>query len=117
VARLIEGPTQVIATGGGAFMDAGTRALMLARCTTVWLDVEVEILAERVDRRDHRPLLKGQDSLARLRDLAALRDPFYAEAHFAVRSGRLPHEKTVEQIISALACAPQGHFPDRTSAR
>src|SRR4051812_37935619 len=88
-ARPVEGPTRVIATGGGAFMDAGTRALMLSRCTTIWLDVEVEILAERVGRRDHRPLLKGQDSLARLRHLAALRDPFYAEAHIAVRSGRL----------------------------
>ena len=59
LARLIEGPPRVIATGGGAFMDDETRALILARCTAIWLDAEVETLAERVGRRDHRPLLKG----------------------------------------------------------
>ena len=117
LARLVEGPRRVIATGGGAFMDAGTRALMLERCIAVWLDVDVEILAERVARRDHRPLLKGQDPLSRLRDLAALRNPVYAEAHIAIRSGRLPHERTVEKIISALASDPQVDSPDRTSAR
>jgi len=117
LARLVEGPPRVIATGGGAFMDAGTRAMMLTRCIAVWLDVDVEILAERVARRDHRPLLKGQDPLSRLRELAALRNPFYAEAHIAIRSGRLPHERTVEQIISALGNDPPVHFPDRTSAR
>src|SRR4051812_41251659 len=51
LARLIEGPKGVIAAGGGAFMDAGTRALILARCTAIWLDVAPEILAERVGRR------------------------------------------------------------------
>lgn len=117
LARLIEGPPRVIATGGGAFMDPGTRALMLSRCVAIWLDVDVEVLAERVGRRDHRPLLKGQDPLIRLREIAALRNPIYAEAHIAVRSGRLAHEKTVEQIISALASHPAADSPDRTSAR
>jgi shikimate kinase len=117
LARLIGGPPRVIATGGGAFMDPGTRALMLDRCTAVWLDVDVEILAERVGRRDHRPLLKDQDPLTRLRDLAALRNPVYAEAHIAIRSGGLAHEKTVECIISALAGDPPADFADRTSAR
>ena len=117
LARLIEGPPRVIAAGGGAFMDPDTRALMLARCTAIWLDVEVEILAERVGRRDHRPLLKDQDPLSRLRDLAALRNPFYAEAHIAISSGGLAHEKTVERIIAALASGPPADSPDRTCAR
>ena len=117
LARLIEGPPRVIAAGGGAFMDPGTRTLMLARCTAIWLDVEVEILAERVGRRDHRPLLKNQAPLTRLRDLAAVRNPIYAEAHIAIRSGRLAHDNTVEQIIAALANAPPANCPDRTSAR
>jgi shikimate kinase len=111
LARLIDGPPRVIAAGGGAFMDSETRALMLARCTAVWLDVEVEILAERVGRRDHRPLLKGQDPLARLRDLAALRNPVYAEAPIRIRSGTLAHEKTVERIIAALASDPPADCP------
>jgi shikimate kinase len=117
LARLIEGPPRVIAAGGGAFMDPDTRALMLARCTAIWLDVEVGILAERVGRRDHRPLLKGQDPLTRLRDLAALRNPVYAEAHIRIHGGGLAHEKTVELIIAALASGPPADSADRTSVR
>jgi len=117
LARLIEGPPRVIAAGGGAFMDPDTRSLMLARCTAIWLDVEVEILAERVGRRDHRPLLRNQDPLTRLRDLAALRNPVYAEAHIAIRSGGLAHDKTVELIIAALANDPPEDCRDRTSSR
>ena len=110
LARLIEGPPRVIAAGGGAFMDPETRALMLARCIAVWLDVEVEVLAERVGRRDHRPLLKGQDPLARLRDLAASRNPVYAEAHIRIGSGSHSHDRTVEQIIAALEACPRAGF-------
>jgi shikimate kinase len=112
LARLIEGPRRVIAAGGGAFIDPGTRALMLARCTAIWLDVDVETLAERVGRRDHRPLLKGQDPLTRLRDLAAVRNPLYAEAHIRIASGGLAHEKTVQRIIAALAPGPPADFPE-----
>jgi shikimate kinase len=111
LARLIDGPPRVIATGGGAFMDSETRALMRARCTAVWLDVEVEILAERVARRDQRPLLRGQDPLTRLRELAAVRNPVYAEAPIRIRSGGLAHDKTVAQIIAALANAPPADCP------
>ena len=101
--RLIEGPPRVIATGGGAFMDDETRALILAHCIAVWLDAEVEILAERVSRRDHRPLLKGKDPRVQLRKLAEARAPIYAEAHLTIRSGALPHEKMVDHIVAALA--------------
>jgi shikimate kinase len=112
LARLITGPPRVIATGGGAFMDPETRALMLARCTAIWLDVEVEILAERVARRDHRPLLKDQDPLARLRELTALRNPVYAEAHIAIKSGALAHDRTVELILAALKRSEQAGSGD-----
>jgi shikimate kinase len=101
--RLIAGPPQVIATGGGAFMDAQTRALILARCTAIWLDTEVEILAERVGRRGHRPLLKGKDPAALLRSLAEIRNPVYAEAHLTIHGGALPHEQMVDRIVAALA--------------
>lgn len=111
LARLIEGPPRVIAAGGGAFIDPGTRALMLARCTAIWLDVDVETLAARVRRRNHRPLLKGHDPLARLRELAAVRNPFYAEAHIRIASGGQPHGKTVQRIIAALAPGPPAGCP------
>ena len=101
--RLVEGGRKVIATGGGAFMDSETRALILDRCVAVWLEAEVETLAERVARRGHRPLLAGKDPLPFLRDLAEVRSPVYAEAHLRVRSESGPHERTVDRIVDALA--------------
>ncbi len=103
IARLIEGPPKVIATGGGAFIDAQTRRLILERCIAVWMDADVEVLAERVSRRDHRPLLKDKEPLVVLRELSAIRNPIYAEAHLHVRSQPAPHEQTVEQIIRSLS--------------
>jgi shikimate kinase len=101
--RLIAGERKVIATGGGAFMDPETRALILDRCVAVWLEAEVETLARRVARRGHRPLLAGKAPLPFLRELAEARNPVYAEAHLRVRSEAGPHERTVERIVEALA--------------
>ena len=104
IARLVEEPPRVIATGGGAFMDDRTRALVLERCIAVWLDSDPETLAERVSRRGHRPLLKGKEPLSFLRRLADERNPIYAQAHLAVRSdGEMSHDRMVDQILEALA--------------
>ena len=102
IQRLVEGPPKVIATGGGAFVDPETRALILDHCIAVWLKAEPETLAERVSRRDNRPLLKGKDPLVTLRDLGEVRNPFYAQAHLHVCSRVGPHERTVERIVDAL---------------
>ncbi|HEX8668481.1 MAG TPA: shikimate kinase [Allosphingosinicella sp.] len=102
IARLVGGPPKVIATGGGAFIDPQTRALIRERCVAVWLDADVETLAERVGRRDHRPLLKDKDPAQVLRDLAAVRNPIYAEAHIRIRSSSCPHEKAVDMVLEAL---------------
>lgn len=102
IARLIEGPSRVIATGGGAFMNELTRALILEKTISIWLDADVETLAERVTRRDTRPLLKDKDPLLLLRDLAGARNPIYAQAHIHVRSQPMPHERAVERIVEAL---------------
>ena len=103
IARLIEGPPKVIATGGGAFLHEQTRRLILERCIAIWLDADVKILAERVSRRDHRPLLRDREPLPILQELSARRNPIYAEAHFHVRSQPAPHERAVEAIIERLA--------------
>lgn len=103
IARLVEGRPRVIATGGGAFMRPETRALLLGRSVTVWLDADIETLVQRVERRKTRPLLNDKDPRVVLRDLAAIRNPVYAQAHIHVRSSPLPHEQTVEGIIRALA--------------
>ena len=102
IARLIDGAPKVIATGGGAFMHPETRALILDSATAVWLDADVDILAERVRRRDDRPLLKDRDAATVLRELAAVRNPIYAEAHLHIRSQPHPHEVTVDTIVKAL---------------
>ena len=102
LARLVNGTPKVIATGGGAFMDPATRALILETCTVVWLDADIALLAERVSRRDNRPLLKGRDAATVLTDLAAKRNPIYAEAHIHVRSESTPHDDAVERIIRAI---------------
>lgn len=103
IARLIAGKPKVIATGGGAFMNDATRALVLENATAVWLDADIETLVARVSRRDHRPLLHGKDAGTVLRDLAAIRNPIYSLAPVHVQSQASPHEATVEAIVGRLA--------------
>jgi shikimate kinase len=105
IARLIEGPRQVIATGGGAFMNEETRALILTRCTTIWLDGDIDTLAARVGRRGHRPLLKDKEPRLLLAELARARNPVYALAHLTVRGDTETHERTVARIVDLLGPA------------
>lgn len=102
IARLIDGSPKIIATGGGAFMNDATRALILERATAVWLDADIDTLAARVARRDNRPLLHGRHARTVLRDLAAVRNPVYALAPVHVQSQATPHEATVDAIVRAL---------------
>lgn len=102
IARLVADVPRVIATGGGAFVNDETRALILARCTSIWLDVEVPTLAERVSRRGHRPLLNGKDPADILQALAETRNPIYAQAHIRIDGADARHEQTVARIVSAL---------------
>ena len=102
IARLIDGVPRIIATGGGAFMNADTRALILEQATAVWLDSDIATLAERVGRRNDRPLLHGRDARQVLTELAAVRNPVYALAPVHVMSHPAPHEETVDAIIAKL---------------
>jgi shikimate kinase len=102
IARLIDGSRKVIATGGGAFMNAETRALILERATAIWLDADLDTLAQRVMRRDDRPLLRGKDARTVLGELAAVRNPVYALAPIHVRSQPAPHDMTVDAIVREL---------------
>jgi len=102
IARLIDGQRKVIATGGGAFMNAETRALILSSATAIWLKADLETLVSRVARRDDRPLLHGRDARTVLSDLAAMRDPVYALAPIHITSHPTPHEATVEAIVREL---------------
>jgi shikimate kinase len=102
IARLIAAPPRVIATGGGAFVDQDTRQLILERCVAIWLDADIDTLAERVSRRDVRPLVRGREPGPVLAELSARRAPAYAEAHLHVRSEPTPHARAVEAIVDAL---------------
>jgi shikimate kinase len=102
VARLVDGKVQVIATGGGAFVDPRTRELLNQRAITIWLDAPVDVLRERTARRNTRPLLRTSDPAATLARLAAERRASYAEAHIHIRSGVQGHGEVVDKIIDAL---------------
>lgn len=102
IARLMEDRPQVIATGGGAFMNEETRHLIIRNATAIWLDADIDILVERVSRRNTRPLLKNGDPKEILRRLAAERNPVYAEAHVHVIGNDSPHDHTVDKIMEAL---------------
>lgn len=102
IARLIDGSPKVIATGGGAFINDETRALILEQALSIWLDAEPAVLADRVARRDSRPLLRGKDPETVLTGLAAVRNPFYAKAQIRVESVVAPHDATVNAILKAI---------------
>lgn len=97
------GRPRVIATGGGAFVNDATRALILDKAVTVWLDSPVDVLVERVARKDNRPLLKQGDPREILTRLKAERAPFYSQAPIHIVSGNQPHSRTVATILKEIA--------------
>ncbi|MFN3513174.1 MAG: shikimate kinase [Phenylobacterium sp.] len=103
IARLLEDPPHVLATGGGAFMNAETRKLIKDKALSVWLKTDLEVLARRVSRKDTRPLLVGKDPMAVLQEQAAARYPAYGEADVTVETGDVAHHVTVDQVIRALS--------------
>jgi shikimate kinase len=103
IARLLDGPPHVLATGGGAFMNPETRALIKSKAISIWLKADLEILARRVGRKDTRPLIAGRDPLEVLKAQAEARYPAYGEADITVETGDAAHHITVGQVIQALA--------------
>ncbi len=102
IARLMDGGEGVIATGGGAFVNPETRALILERAIAVWLDCSVETLVARTRRRDTRPLLRSGDPREILTRLHAERAPAYAEAPIRIAAGDAPHQQTAMKILEAI---------------
>jgi shikimate kinase len=112
IARLLGKPAHVLATGGGAYMDAETRARIRERGVAVWLRADLDLLVNRVGRRNNRPLLKEGDPRDILQRLIDERYPVYAEADIVVDSGREAPEVTVERVLAAI----RAHFAERTEA-
>ncbi|MEJ2119017.1 MAG: shikimate kinase [Alphaproteobacteria bacterium] len=103
IARLLSEGLKVLATGGGAFMNEETRQRILEKGVSVWLNADLDILMERVSRRDNRPLLKTDNPRAVMEKLLAERYPVYAQANIAIESRDVPHEVIVDEIVNALA--------------
>ena len=104
IARLLEGGPQVLATGGGAVMNADTRAAIKAKGVSIWLNAEFDVLMRRISKRKHeRPMLQTADPAATLRELLAAREPVYALADLTVQSREVPHDAIVAEIMTALA--------------
>lgn len=111
IARLLAQPVQVLATGGGAFMDPMTRSLIGRRGVSLWLRADLDTLVTRVLRRNDRPLLKRGDPRVILAELMERRHPIYAEADLTVDSGAGSPEVTVNRVIAALAACPLAAIP------
>ena len=101
IGRLLEAGRQVIATGGGAFMAAETRAAIRARAVSVWLKADVEVLLGRVRRKSNRPLL-ADDPEGTLRRLLADREPVLSEADIIVHSSDVAHEVVAAALVTAI---------------
>ncbi len=102
IARLLQGPISVIASGGGAFMDPVTRTNIRARAISIWLKADLDALVLRTSRSKKRPLLQGVDPEAKLAELMELRHPIYAEADLTVQSLAGPIDETVQAVVGAL---------------
>jgi shikimate kinase len=102
IARLLAGRPHILATGGGAFSDPETRALLKRETVTVWLRADLDTLVERVSRRNTRPLLMERDPRQVLSGLLERREPHYAEAEIVIGTATGPHETAVQAIIDAL---------------
>ncbi|MEO8813453.1 MAG: shikimate kinase [Caulobacteraceae bacterium] len=107
IARLLDGAPHVLATGGGAFACEETRRLIRARAISVWLKADLGVLARRIGRRDHRPLVAGKEPLAVLEAQAAARYGAYGEADIVIETGETAHGVAVDAIVRALAARNQ----------
>jgi len=102
IARLLDGGTKVLATGGGAFMREETRDRIREKAISMWLEAEADVILRRVKRRADRPLLKTPDPAGTIARLIAERYPLYREADITIASRDVPHEKIVDECVAAL---------------
>jgi shikimate kinase len=104
IARLLDSGPQVLASGGGAVMNADTRAAIKTKGVSIWLKAEIDVLLRRVaKRKNERPMLHTDDPSATLRQLLITREPVYAQADLTVQSHEGPHDAIVAEIMQALS--------------
>jgi shikimate kinase len=102
IARLLDGPPIVLATGGGAFLDAKTRERIATKGISVWLRADIDTLVRRTSRRNNRPLLKNGEPREILTRLMKQRHPIYQLADIVVDSFDAPAEETLQHVFDAV---------------
>ncbi len=102
IARLLDGVSKVLATGGGAFMREETRKRIGDKAVSIWLKADADIILRRVKRRPDRPLLQTPDPAATIERLIADREPIYKHADLTIASRDVPHDKIVDECVDAL---------------
>jgi len=111
IARLLKETDLVLGTGGGAFINPETRALVKEAAASVWIKADFELLFQRVSRRSNRPLLKTANPRETLRNLMDARYPIYAEADVTVVTRDVPQDQVANDVIDALVA----HFAPSTT--
>ena len=113
VMRLLREPAVVLGTGGGAFMNAETRAEIGRQAVSIWLKAELDVLFSRVSRRSNRPLLKTANPRETLKTLMDARYPVYAEADVTVLSRDVPQDQVAADVVAALLAHLAQAGPER----
>ena len=98
ISKLLKGKPAVISTGGGAYMQEKTRAIINQSGLSIWLKANPETLAERISNTDSRPLLRGKDPVKVLQQLAKERYPLYQEAELVIDTDGLSLAKAIEKV-------------------
>lgn len=109
--RLLRSGPRVVSTGGGAYINERSRRQIKKGGLTVWLNAELDVLWERVSKRDTRPLLKTENPKQTLENLMRARYPIYAEADLIVLSRDVKKERMVEEVLAAIADCKKAETP------
>jgi len=102
IARLLDEPVRILATGGGALTHPLTRERLKEKAITIWLKTDIKVLARRVANKPHRPLIKNRDPIEVLKEHVKTRYPLYEMADIVVDTGDQSHAKALEQVLDAL---------------
>jgi len=103
IQRLLKSGPRVVSTGGGAFINDNTRAAIAKGGISLWLRADLDVLWERVNKRDHRPLLKTENPKQTLENLMNQRYPVYALADITIQSRDVRKETIVKEVLQAIA--------------
>lgn len=103
IARLLSEGPQVLATGGGAYMNDETRGAIKNNGVSLWLSADLDLLMERVSKKTTRPLLQKPNPRAIMQDLIDIRYPVYAQADITVQSRDVSKDQMATIVINAIA--------------